>query len=120
MSHGPPRTSQRAGQVIVVVVVLAILLAVAAWMGFDRFRPSVDYAFCATFSALPETDSELIVSLQAERNVVPASVAVTREGNALRVAFTMTKRISEPVPDLDARCAEIGYAGQSEPFRSCE
>jgi hypothetical protein len=120
MSQGPPRTSRRAGQVIVVVVVLAILLAAAAWIGFDRLRPSVGYGFCATFSTLPETDDELIVSLKAEPNVVPHTVSVTRDGNDLHVSFIMTKRISEPVPDLDARCAEIGYAGQAAPFRDCE
>ena len=105
---------------IVVTLVIVSLLLTAAWVGLKSIPASLLYEFSAEFTELPPDDTVLEQWLQTQPGVAKATVGM-REGepNKVVVLLVMVRNGwgEPPLPDLDAKCDELGYKGRVDRFR---
>jgi hypothetical protein len=104
--------------------------AVAAFVGIRHWprhwvHASCGYCVEARFGSLPPDDEPLREWLRAQPGVVPDTVSVRRFGRGgrrLEIVFIHVRNLAgePPLPDLNARCAGVGYAKPDAPFRDCE
>lgn len=106
------------------LIALAVVAAVltAAWAGLKSIPASLGYDVEAEFSEIPPNDDALEEWLRTQPGVVRAFVG-QREGEpkVLVVSFIMVRNgWGPPLPDLDAKCDELGYRGRVGRFRDSE
>lgn len=100
---------------------LVVATAAVCWRAVGFVRPSVGYALCAEFTTLPSDDAALEQWLRDQPDVVGHTVRVERSGATLSLFWIMSQDFlgDGRLPHVDAKCAELGYAGQVAPFRDC-
>lgn len=103
-----------------IITVLCVLLA-AAWYGLHFIPADFLSSVEADFVELPLDDHELEAWLQSLPGVWHGSVRRLPNGLLTRLQVTIGRTHSgwkQPAfPDLDGKCAELGYRGQVAPFR---
>lgn len=94
-----------------------IILALVAlvWLTSVFLRPSVGYNICAEFASMPADDEALEQWLRTQPHV--HNVYAKRDGRRLEVFYIINRSPFERLPDVQAQCAVLGYAGQVGPFR---
>lgn len=112
--------------VIVALVGCAFVLGASALFLFRHNAP-VSFLYCveATFDGLPKNDDPLLEWLKVQRGVVPDTVHIRRietERDKLEVGFIQVRTIAgePPLPNLEMKCAELGYKGPNGHFRDCK
>lgn len=83
------------------------------------------YCVEATFQELPENDEPLAEWVKSQRGIVAHTVHIRRfgtHGDELEVGFIQVRTIAgdPPFPELEEKCAELGYKQPSGPFRDCK
>jgi hypothetical protein len=107
-------------RLVSVTVILGAALA-AAWWGLHFVPADLAYEVEAEFTALPANDGPLEDWLRNRPGVYLAHVQrqPVRGSWRLVVVFGMTRNGwgRPPLPDLEGKCAELGYRGQKGRFR---
>jgi hypothetical protein len=101
----------------VLVVVLCCFVAAS------RIRASYFYELAADFESMPIDDLEFTSWLRGQPGVVARTVAVGRSGRTeIVVRFVQSSSLlGHPrLPNLNARCREMGYAGVDSDFRDVQ
>lgn len=114
---------QKAAIALVAVGIVAAGCATSDW-AFRQFVPA-SFHFCleGKFQTMPADDNKLMAWLGTQPGVVPHQVHVRRfEGGIVEVGFIQVTTLAHnpPLPDLDSKCAELGYKGPDGPFHDCE
>lgn len=105
-------------------ILASLFFCVKYW--FEHHVP-ISFVFCveARFDKLPKDDDLLVEWLKTQPGVVPHTVYAQRigeKGSLLEVYLIQSTSVSRhpPFPDLDAKCAELGYERPDAAFRNCE
>jgi hypothetical protein len=85
---------------------------------------SIVTCFDARFETMPPGDEALEQWLRAQPGVVKHTIWINRLGEdkkTLEVSFIRSQNMAghPPIPDLDTKCAELGYTKPDSPFRPC-
>jgi hypothetical protein len=103
-----------------VTVVVLVALAAAAWYGLSLIPVDFSYAVEAEFAEVPPDDHQLQEWLRTQPGVWHASVQRRPSGPRTRVVvllgITRDGWRRPPFPDLDGKCAALGYRGPAGPF----
>jgi hypothetical protein len=118
----------RGKQLRTVVVFAACALALVAgamWLTSRYVSISRIYCVETTFGELPEDDELLVQWLGDQPGVVGRTVHTQRIGTSpvqLQVGFIQVRTMAgePPFPNLEARCAALGYRDPTGPFVDCK
>jgi hypothetical protein len=96
----------------IVAIVLAALVTLYAIC--DVVKTSIAYSFRADFAEMPADDVGLSDWLRSQPGVIRRTVSVSREPNAIRVHWIMSRNLlgNPPIPDFEQRFSRLGYKGQ--------
>jgi hypothetical protein len=107
-------------RVLLVLVGVTAVLG-AGWYGLHFVPADSIYEVETEFAGVPRDDHELEGWVRAQPGVWKANVA--RGESEKRTRLTLIVGITQngwgrpPIPDLEGKCTELGYRGQSGPFR---
>jgi hypothetical protein len=95
------------------------------WLVAQNISASLSYCVEATFRELPDNDEALVEWLKTQPGIVPNTVHARRFGPErveLEVGFIQVRTMSghPPFPNLEAKCAELGYLDPNGPFLDCK
>lgn len=112
-------------RITLIVLASVVVASVVAWQLFIH-NVYVSFDFCAEteFGKMPADDQLLVEWLKAQPGVVSRTVHVKRFGpkeHTVEVMWIQSQTLAgnPPYPDLNQKCAELGYVDPKSLFRNC-
>ena len=110
-------------RLVFITVTLSAVLA-ALWCGLHFVPADFAYTVEAEFAAVPADDERLEEWLRSQPGFYLAHVERQPIGNRWRLVVTFGMSRDgwghPPLPDLEGKCAELGYRGQGARFRDSD